>query len=64
MEGDREISTSPPSIRKDYEDDMNKFIQDLTAKLSAVSCEFETLITDQNLGDALRRFLGVRNKGK
>jgi uncharacterized protein (DUF58 family) len=64
MEGDREISTSPPSIRNDYEDDMNKFIHDLTAKLSAVSCEFETLITDQNLGDALRRFLGVRNKGK
>jgi len=62
MEGDREISTSPSSIREGYRNDMSGFIDDLRSKLTAVSSEFETLTTDQDLGHSLRRFLGMRNK--
>jgi hypothetical protein len=62
MEGDREISTSPSSIREGYRNDMNGFIDDLRSKLTAVSSEFETLTTGQDLGHSLRRFLGMRNK--
>ena len=35
---------------------------DLNNKAPAVSAEFETLITNQDLGHALRRFLGMRNQ--
>ena len=62
MEGDRELSTSPPAIRDEYLKDMDDFINNLRHKLSAVSCEFESLCTDQDLGHALRRFIGMRNK--
>ncbi len=62
LEGDREVSTSPPAIREKYKIEMNGFIEDLGKKLSSVSAEFETLISNQDLGYALRRFLGMRNR--
>ena len=62
MEGDREISSAPPAIREKYLNDMNAFVEDLRGKLASVSAEFETLRSDQELGHALRRFLGLRNR--
>jgi hypothetical protein len=62
LEGDREVSTSPPAIREKYKDEMSGFIKDLDKKLSSVSAELETLTTNQDLGHALRRFLGMRNR--
>lgn len=62
MEGDREISSAPPAIREKYKGDMNEFMEDLRAKLASVSAELESLRTDQDLGHALRRFLGLRNR--
>ena len=62
MEGDREISSAPPAIREKYQNDMNAFMEDLREKLASVSAEFETLRSDQELGHALRRFLGLRNR--
>jgi hypothetical protein len=34
LEGDREVSTSPPAIREKYKDDMSGFVKDLDKKLS------------------------------
>ena len=62
MEGDREVSSAPPAIREKYCSDMNAFVEDLREKLASVSAEFETLRSDLDLGHALRRFLGVRNR--
>ncbi|MBT3667734.1 MAG: DUF58 domain-containing protein [Opitutae bacterium] len=62
LEGNREVSTSPPAIREKYKNEMAGFVEDLDEKLSAVSAELETLITNQDLGYALRRFLGMRNR--
>ena len=62
MEGVREISSAPPAIRKKYQEDMGAFIEDLRGKLASVSAEFESLRSDQELGHALRRFLGMRNR--
>ena len=62
MEGIREISSAPPAIRKKYQEDMGAFIDDLRGKLASVSAEFESLRSDQELGHALRRFLGMRNR--
>jgi uncharacterized protein (DUF58 family) len=62
MEGDREISSAPPAIREKYQADMNAFLEDLREKLASVSAEFESLRSDQDLGHALRRFLGMRNR--
>ena len=41
---------------------MNDFKETLSRNLAGVSAEFESLFTDQNLGHALRRFLGLRNR--
>lgn len=60
MEGDREISTSPPAIREAYSSDMQDFLERLRANLALVSAEFESLSTDAHLGHALHRFLGMR----
>ncbi len=62
MEGDREISTSPGVIREEYEKEMKNFQNQLKENLSMVSVEFENLFTDQDIGHALRRFLGLRNR--
>ena len=62
MEGEREISSAPPAIRGKYQDDMKAFMENLKAKLASVSAEFESLRTDRDLGYALRRFLGMRNR--
>lgn len=62
LEGDREVSSSPPAVRENFNKEMAEFIFDLESKLSAVSSEFQSLKTDQDLGHALRRFLSVRNK--
>ena len=62
LEGDREVSTSPPAIQEKYKRDMSVFCNDLQTGLSAVSAEFESLSSDQDLGHALRRFLGMRNR--
>lgn len=62
MEGEREISSAPGVIREKYEIDMKKFQDQLKQKLSMVSAEFENFYTDQDLGYALRRFLGMRNR--
>ncbi|MBT5915632.1 MAG: hypothetical protein HOH60_04690, partial [Opitutae bacterium] len=62
LEGEREVSTSPPAIREKYKKDMAEFCDDLKTKLSSVSAEFESLITNQDLGHAMRRFLGMRNR--
>ncbi|MAN37988.1 MAG: hypothetical protein CMI21_10305 [Opitutae bacterium] len=62
MEGEREISSSPPAILEKYQEDMSQFVENLRGKLASVSAEFESLRTDRDLGHALRRFLGVRNR--
>ena len=62
MEGSREVSTSPEVIRLEYGTKMNDFKETLSRNLAGVSAEFESLFTDQDLGHALRRFLGVRNR--
>jgi len=62
MEGSREVSTSPEVIRLEYGTKMNDFKETLSRNLAGVSAEFESLFTDQNLGHALRRFLGLRNR--
>lgn len=62
MEGTREVSTSPEFIRDEFSNRMNEFKDTLERNLSSVSAEFESLYTDQDLGHALRRFLGVRNR--
>jgi hypothetical protein len=62
MEGTREVSTSPEVIRDEFSSRMNEFKDTLERNLSSVSAEFESLYTDQDLGHALRRFLGVRNR--
>ena len=62
MEGDQEISTSPANIRRDYQLKMEEFQSRLSENLSVVSAEFESFFTDQDLGFALRRFLGMRNQ--
>ena len=62
MEGDREISTSPKVIRDEYRKDMSDFQEKLQENLAMVSAEFETFLTNQDLGHALRRFLGMRNR--
>ena len=62
LEGEREVSTSPPAIREKYKKDMSGFCDDLQSKLSSISAEFESLETNQDLGHALRRFLGMRNR--
>ena len=62
MEGTREVSTSPEVIRDEFSNRMNEFKDTLERNLSSVSAEFESLYTDQDLGHALRRFLGVRNR--
>ena len=60
MEGDREVSTSPPAIREAYSTDMQAFIERLRANLALISAEFDSLCTDAHLGHALHRFLGMR----
>lgn len=62
MEGTREVSTSPEVIKHEYLQKMNQFKEDLARNLAGVSAEFECLFSDQNLGHALRRFLGLRNR--
>jgi len=62
MEGSREVSTSPEVIRSAYGKQMADFKETLARNLAEVSAEFESLFTDQDLGHALRRFLGVRNR--
>ena len=62
MEGTREVSTSQEVIRDEFSNRMNEFKDTLERNLSSVSAEFESLYTDQDLGHALRRFLGVRNR--
>ncbi len=62
LEGERELSTSPPAIREKYKQDMAGFCNDLQKKLSSVSAEFESFVTNQDLGHAMRRFLGIRNR--
>ena len=62
MEGSREVSTSPEVIRSEYGKQMADFKETLARNLAGVSAEFESLFTDQDLGHALRRFLGVRNR--
>jgi uncharacterized protein (DUF58 family) len=64
MEGVREISTSPAVIRSQYQAEMESFIQKLRNSMASISAEFETLTTDQDLGHALRRFLGLRNAAR
>ena len=41
---------------------MADFKETLARNLAGVSAEFESLFTDQDLGHALRRFLGLRNR--
>ena len=41
--------------------DLSIYIND---KISSVSAEFETFLSNQDLGHALRRFLGIRNRMK
>ena len=62
MEGSREVSTSPEVIRSEYINCINLFKNILAQNLAGVSAEFESLFTDQDLGHALRRFLGLRNR--
>ena len=62
MEGERQISSSPPAIMEKYKEDMSQFVENLRGKLASVSAEFESLRSDRDLGHALRRFLGVRNR--
>lgn len=62
MEGGREVSTSPEVIKHEYLRKMNHFKEVLARNLAGVSAEFECLFSDQNLGHALRRFLGLRNR--
>ena len=62
LEGEREVSSSPPSLRESFRDAMSSFVNDLESKLTALSSEFESLLTNQDLGHALRRYLGVRNR--
>ena len=62
MEGTREVSTSPEVIRDEFSNRMNEFKDTLERNLASVSAQFESLYTDQDLGHALRRFLGVRNR--
>ncbi|MEC8866204.1 MAG: DUF58 domain-containing protein, partial [Verrucomicrobiota bacterium] len=62
MEGEREISTSPKVISEDYRKDMLGFQEKLQENLAMVSAEFETFFTNQDLGHALRRYLGMRNR--
>ena len=64
MEGNRQISTSPNAIRQGYQEEMRDFIDLLNDKISSVSAEFETFLSNQDLGHALRRFLGIRNRMK
>ena len=64
MEGRREISTSPAAIRKDYQRNMSGFIDRLKNQMRLITAEFENLQSDQDLGHALRRFLGVRKRSK
>ena len=56
MEGNRQISTSPNAIRQGYQEEMRDFIDLLNDKISSVSAEFETFLSNQDLGHALRRF--------
>ena len=60
MEGNQEVSTSPGVIQSKYSNSMNQFKADLARNLARVSAEFESLFTDQDLGHALRKFLGMR----
>ena len=60
MEGDREVSASPDEIRIEYQREMEKFQENLKGELMTIGAEFEVLFTDQDLGYALRRFLGMR----
>jgi hypothetical protein len=62
MEGSQEVSTSPGVIQSKYSKSMKQFKADLARNLSGVSAEFESLFTDQDLGHALRKFLGLRNR--
>lgn len=62
MEGSREVSTSPEVIRAEYVKRMDDFKDTLSRNLARVSAEFESLFTDQDLGHALRKFLGLRNR--
>jgi hypothetical protein len=41
---------------------MSDFQEKLQENLAMVSAEFETFLTNQDLGHALRRFLGMRNR--
>lgn len=62
MEGSREVSTSPEVIRSEFGKQMTEFKETLASNLAGVSAEFDSLLTDQDLGHALRRFLGLRNR--
>ena len=61
LEGEREFLHLLPQ-RESFRDDMSSFVNDLESKLTALSSEFESLLTNQDLGHALRRYLGVRNR--
>ena len=50
MEGSREVSTSPEVIRSAYGKQMADFKETLARNLAGVSAEFESLFTDQDLG--------------
>ena len=56
--------TSPAAIRKDYQRNMSGFIDRLKNQMRLITAEFENLQSDQDLGHALRRFLGVRKRSK
>jgi hypothetical protein len=43
---------------------MSGFIGRLKNHMRLITAEFESLQSDQDLGHALRRFLGVRNRSK
>lgn len=60
MEGNREVSTSPEVIRSEFRNHMAAFKETLARNFSSVSAEFESLFTNQDLGHALRKFLGIR----
>ena len=60
LEGDGEVSATPDLIRKDYQRKMNQYLDGLQSVILHAGAEYQLLQTDQDLGHALRRFLGLR----
>ena len=64
LEGVEELSVSPDRIRSGYQTAMQQYLGKLSTLIAGTGSEFYTLLTNQDMGFGIRKFLGMQRSVK